>query len=155
MFVGNGEIMLFDGCFNLHGTCGRLFNRLGAVCTVFSENFLCALNLLWVVRIIDSPLCAPDTVIYVPLRNVLFLGYKPVDTGCDFIPLHLYSSFTATKTAFVQNDTLCVVPCIISGATRAACAVFVFQKISLFLVGMGLIEVVLNPELAALNAASA
>ena len=148
MFVGNGEIMLFDGRFNLHGTCGRLG-------TVFSENFLCTLNLLWVVRIINSPLCAPDTVVYVPLRNVLFLGYKPVDTGCDFTPLHLYSSFTAAKTAFVQNNTLCVVPCIISGATRAACAVFVFQKISLFLTGMGLIKVVLNAELAALNAASA
>ena len=77
MFVGNGEIVLFDGSFDLFGTGGRFFNRLGAfssaLYTVFSKNFLGSLNLLWVVRVIDSPFCAPYTLVYVTFGNVLFL----------------------------------------------------------------------------------
>lgn len=77
MFVGNGEIMLFDGCFNMFGTGGSSFNRLGAfssaVYTVFSKNFLGSLNLLWVIRVIGSLFCAPYTLVYVTFGNVLFL----------------------------------------------------------------------------------
>ena len=106
MFVGNGEIVLFDGSFDLFGTGGRSFNRLGAfssaVYTVFSKNFLGSLNLLWVIRVIGSPFCTPYTLVYVTFGNVLFLGYKPVDTGCDFVPFYLYSSFTAAEPAFIQ-----------------------------------------------------
>ena len=84
-----------------------------------------------------------------PIGNQLF------DALCHLVPRKQYLVIRLSKLSTAVRKTFAVVVCIVAAIAGAARAILLPEKIRLFLVGVRIFEIGVNPQLAAGNAAAA